>query len=400
MGSHSPLSVLMICPQFHPIVGGYERAALRLSISLCQSGQHVEVWTERRNRQWARDEYVGGIRVRRLFCIFLPGIHTISVLSSLGWNLLVRGRGFDVWHVHQYGSHATLASIMGGLLSRPVVLKLTNTGPEGIAASISESRASRLQTKWLKRMTHYLATSRQAMDEAVDFGVDPRRITILGNGIDTEQFRPPTAAEKARVRQCHALSQSLIAVYVGRLAASKNVAGLLQAWRIVLSTIGSSASVKLVLVGDGPQRGDLEVKIRLLGLGDSVLITGQQTDVTSWFQAADLFVLPSLHEGLSNSMLEAMSCGLPIVTTRVSGCIEAVEQGGAGLLAQTGDCADLGDKLLVMLRSESLRLTCGIAARRFVESHYSMAQVTKRALAIYTNTARKSEQSGSRASIS
>jgi glycosyltransferase involved in cell wall biosynthesis len=174
---------------------------------------------------------------------------------------------------------------------------------------------------------------------------------------------------------------AVVVVYVGRLAASKNIIGLLEAWQGVVGSIGSAAF--LVLVGGGPLQNEVRAHILQTGQKGSVLQAGTQQEVMPWLHAADTYVLASLNEGLSNSLLEAMSCGLPIVVSRVSGCIEAVEQGRAGLLAHIDTPGDLEEKLIRMLRSEDLRRTCSLAARSYVESRYSLSAVAGRIAEVY-----------------
>ena len=97
----NPLDVLMIAPQFRPIIGGYERAAERLAIGLVKEGHHVDVVTERRDSAWPVLETLSGVRVRRLWCLPRRGLHVLTALGSLAWFLLREGRSYHVWHVHQ-----------------------------------------------------------------------------------------------------------------------------------------------------------------------------------------------------------------------------------------------------------------------------------------------------------
>jgi hypothetical protein len=112
------ISILMLSPQFHPIVGGYERAAERLSGALAKLAVDVAVITERREATWPVVEAAGGVKIYRLCCIYRRYLHMVSSLLAFAWFLLWRGRRFDVWHVHQYGLHALLAVALGEALRR------------------------------------------------------------------------------------------------------------------------------------------------------------------------------------------------------------------------------------------------------------------------------------------
>src|SRR5690349_8888388 len=130
------LQVLAICPQFRPLVGGYERAAERLSGALAALGVGVVVIAERRDRSWPVKECIDGYVVRRLSCSYQRHRHALTSLISFAAYLLRHGGKFDVWHVHQYGFHAALAIALGKILRRPVILKLPSSGAMGIEKTI------------------------------------------------------------------------------------------------------------------------------------------------------------------------------------------------------------------------------------------------------------------------
>ena len=165
------MRVLMICPQFHPLVGGYERAAERLSAELVRSDCEVTVVTDGRDPRWPSREVMEGYEIRRLYTRFRRGWHIpTSLLSHVLW-LLCHGRRFDVWHVHQYGLHATMAVLIGRLLQRPVILKLTSTVHQGLQSTLTQVRFARLQ-RWAHcRVDACLAVSDEAAIEASAFGI-------------------------------------------------------------------------------------------------------------------------------------------------------------------------------------------------------------------------------------
>jgi len=148
-------------PQFRPLVGGYERAAERLSAALAEAGLHVVVITERRERAWPAVELIDGYEVRRLSCLYRRHLHAVSSLLSFAGFLLRHGRAFDIWHVHQYGSHATLAIALGKLLHRPVVLKLTNSAAMGIEKALGNGIVGRITAFFHQRVSACIAVSEE-----------------------------------------------------------------------------------------------------------------------------------------------------------------------------------------------------------------------------------------------
>jgi glycosyltransferase involved in cell wall biosynthesis len=160
---------------------------------------------------------------------------------------------------------------------------------------------------------------------------------------------------------------------VGRLSKEKNPDGLLHAWQMALPNLDEGW--KLVLVGDGPMRGELEAFVDERRLRDTVLFTGLQANVESWLGAADVYVLASHLEGLSNAMLEAMAIGLPVVSTRVSGVRETIEEAGAGLVVDVGQKGQLADALIRLANDSLLRSQMGSAGRTVILNTYSINHV-------------------------
>jgi glycosyltransferase involved in cell wall biosynthesis len=373
------LRILMISPAFRPLVGGYERAAERLSSALCRAGYRVTVITERRDKKWPRKEVVDHVTVVRLWCVYRMGIHVFTSLMSFASFLLTRGCRYHVFHVHQYGYHAALAVIVGRLLRKPVLIKVTNTSTEGLAPVLANCRFSRAITALHRAVSACIVTSTEAAREAVQFGIPEERIKLLRNGIDVDEFRPATDAEKLRLRIRLGITRSLVVLYSGRLVAVKNVGGLIESW----STIQRDVDAVLVIVGDGPLRSALEAKCRDLGLASAARFIGQQSDVVPWYQVADVFVLSSHYEGLSNSLLEAMSCGLPVVSTRVSGSVDIFADIDIGELTAPGDAEAMATSLARLLADPARRAACGSRARAYAKAKYSINSVAKDTSALY-----------------
>ena len=130
--------------------------------------------------------------------------------------------------------------------------------------------------------------------------------------------------------------------------------------------------VRFVIAGDGDNRAELEAYAAKLGIASKVLFTGFRTDLPHLLAEADLSVLPSLSEGLSNSILEAMSAGVPVVATNVGGNPEIVEDGVTGLLVPARDSAALAKAMIRMFEEPGLRLEFGAAGRRRINTVFSM----------------------------
>lgn len=375
------MNILMLCPQFRPLTGGYERAAERLAIALVARGNAVTIITERRESAWPRSEDLQGVKVRRLWCVFRRGLHKITSLFSFSVWLLWHGRSFAVWHVHQYGAHATLAVVLGQLLRRPVVLKLTSSGVQGVAAALRGLRWSRAHRWAHRQVAACIAVSAETAREARALGIPQARIHAIGNGVDTAILRPAVADVRRQARWQRALGDGLVALAVGRLAVEKHPLGMLQAWGLALPRLPAGA--RLIWVGDGPLRPAVAACIEQLGLGQSVHLAGHAEDVPAWLATADLFVLSSHNEGMANTLLEAMACGLPSVATAVSGVPQLLGESGAGRVVPIGDLAALADAIVDLAGDAAVRARMGAQARATVEADYAIDVVVQRMLAVY-----------------
>lgn len=368
------MKILMIAPQFKPLVGGYERACERLAVALAANGNDVMVCAERRDKSWAKREEMNCVRIQRWWCTYKPKLHVITSLLGLAGFLLRNGRGFNVWHVHQYGMHAALAVAMGKMLRRPVALKLTSTGPQGLAATLATARLGALQRWAHRRVSACIAVSAEAGAEAVSFGIPPSRVVEIPNGMDISAFAPVAPEERARLRRALGLDPSRqVALFLGRLAAAKNPLALLQAWALLKPRLTQSWT--LVMVGNGPLRAEVERQVRELGMEADVLVVGESKQVSQWLGAADLFVLSSLTEGMANALLEAMACGLPSVVTQVSGMDQLVREPQTGLVVPIDKPEAMASALLCLQADPERRQRMGQRARELITRRFAIAQI-------------------------
>jgi len=167
---------------------------------------------------------------------------------------------------------------------------------------------------------------------------------------------------------------------VGRLAAQKSLPTLLEG---LAQALPACSSLHLLLVGDGPERPALAHQAHALGLDGHVTFAGQQSDVRPYFEAADLFVLPSAAEGISNALLEAMSAGLACLATPVGGSPAVLEQGRCGLLLPVGQAAAWGQALAELGRDPERRQRLGQAAQQRIFSQYDFGVVGAQYEALY-----------------
>ncbi len=269
---------------------------------------------------------------------------------------LFRAERIDVVHTHDERPH-----IYGAFAARLAgASRLIHTRHHGMADRLSRRQAGLVRLA--ARLTDpFVCVSADSARQAVRQGVPARRVRVLHNGIDLTRFDPPAVREGGPV------------VTVARLSPEKDIGTLLHA--AVLAAREDDA-FRLEIAGDGACMADLRRTATELGLNGRVRFHGQVRDVPALLARAGLFVLPSLTEGVSLTLLEAMACGLAVVATRVGGNPEVVADGETGLLTPPGDPAALSRALLRLRRDDPERLRMGQAGRRRVERWFDVRRMT------------------------
>ncbi len=220
-------------------------------------------------------------------------------------------------------------------------------------------------------VSHYVAVSKDLASYLVDrVRVSERRISQIYNGVDTQRFSIDRQSARLAMPPGFADPDLFVVGTVGRLQAVKNQATLIRAFAELSARTQEADRCRLVIVGDGPKREELAALVAELGISERVLLAGASDEVPRFLAAMDLFVLPSLAEGISNTLLEAMSCGVAVAASAVGGNVEILEPGQSGTLFAPTDVDELTNILqsYVLDRERTARL--GEAARaRAVAAH-------------------------------
>lgn len=205
---------------------------------------------------------------------------------------------------------------------------------------------------------------------ASQLNMEADEFNVLPNGVDTKQFTPAEDRLAVRRRLGLPLDRPII-LSIGNLKPIKGHDVLLDALALLSDR---AANATTIFVGHDYLNGSLQ-RFAASHLSErDIRFVGRQDDVLPWYQAADLFVLPSHSEGLSNALLEAMACGLSVVATNVGGNADAVDHARSGLLVEPGCPRSLADAITELLADESQRAALGDEARRHVEQSFNIVQ--------------------------
>ncbi len=241
--------------------------------------------------------------------------------------------------------------------------------------------------KFMRFFVHqYIAVSKDLENWlATMVGISPAKVRQIYNGVDYCRFGPESVKPLALLQaRWGGLDGILVVGTVGRLTPVKDQQLLLRAvahLRKGHPRLGSL--LRLVIVGDGPLYPMLAQLVEQLALQDVVWLAGDRDDVPDLLQAMDIFVLPSLGEGVSNTVLEAMASGLPVIATAVGGNIELVEEGFNGSLVAPGDHEALSDAMVSLLNNNGERARQGANARQRVCQQFDWDRTVDAYLGVY-----------------
>lgn len=254
---------------------------------------------------------------------------------------------------------------------------------------VGDLDGSNRKYQWVRRfyrpfVTYYIALSRDLEDYLTDtVGMARTEVAQIYNGVDAERFFP--AARREQIHGCPFTGEDLWLVgTVGRMQTVKNQTDLAKAFIAALRMAPElKSAMRLVMVGDGPLRAASLALLEQAGCADLAWLPGERGDVPEILRGLDCFALPSLAEGISNTILEAMASGLPVVATDVGGNRELIEEGTTGTLVSSGDVQAMAREIVALARNRERAQDMGRAGRLAVERKYSMAAMVRQYQGLY-----------------
>ena len=248
---------------------------------------------------------------------------------------------------------------------------------------------------WLRRLHAPLAHGFVAVSEdlrrlmVARWGVPAGRVEQIYNGVDLSRFEPVPRPRRDLLPPALVTGDGWLVGTVGRLQAVKDQATLLRALAEVLQRRPSwRERLAVAIVGEGPMLSELQTAAAALGVADRCWFTGARDDVPALMRCFDLFVLPSLNEGISNTVLEALASGLPVLATAVGGNVELVPDGEVGATFAPGDAQGLAALMLRYLDDVDLRRRHGEAARRRALQLFSLPAMVSAYARVYERLSR------------
>jgi glycosyltransferase involved in cell wall biosynthesis len=344
--------ICILNASFYPMIGGGESHSKLLAENLISRGGQVFVLTRRSKKELKFSEMVGEIPVIRVPPSGFKRWGKYLWLFPASIRLFQMRNHYDIIYVCGLRIAGIFGVITGKILKKKSILRSESCGELSGDFIWNYSNFRKKSTPGiliqililsrnfiLKNASCFLGISKAICDEYLSCAVDPKKIVKIPNGIDTSKFQPVDQNEKKNLRQKLKLPSNLIFSYSGKLNKGKGLELLLRVWK---SIILKRHDAHLLLVGSGDHQflsceHELKSYVKENQMQNNVTFTGFVENVQDYLKASDFFVFPSENEALGLSLLEALSCELPVITTKTGGILDIIDNEKNGLLVNVGD---------------------------------------------------------------
>lgn len=349
--------------------GGLEKVAIALADGVDKRKYRVIICCLDRLGDFAREAESRGITV--ILVGRKPGID-----MSLPFRLsrIFKDEKIDIVHSHNFAP--MLYGTIGAKMAKVRLILNTIHGRE------KKIKHNYIWSKICGFNDYVVTISQDARNEFLKYAkIKPDRVKVIHNGVDVFNIIT-TTDNKAMKEKLGILSSDFVVGTVSRLSGEKDQFTLLKAFKEVANNL---SNVRLVIAGDGKLKRELESYSAQLGISDKVLFLGFRNDIGDILPVFDVFVLTSLTEGISISLLEAMAASKPVVATRVGGNLEIIKDGETGYLVPPKNSREIANAIMLLLRDRDLSGRIGSEARNKVENYFSLNKMVSEYETFYEN---------------
>ena len=357
----------------YPTVGGSGILATRLGVELAKIGHEAHFITY--ERPYAIQGYdIPNVKVHLVSVVEYPLFkyppYTIALASEMA--RVTKRENLDLLHVHYALPHATAAQLAREITSKPYVTTLHGSDVTILGSDPSYEPTNTMSIEHSDAIT---TVSKYMAREAKDnLGIE-KEIKVIPNFVDHELYQP---APCQIIDNPH--PRAITLVHVSNFRPVKRIEDLIYSMCIITK---KEPDAQLILVGDGPERHRIERLIDKLDLRRNILVTGYRSDVAAMMNCADALVLCSETENAPLTILEGMSCGLPIIATNVGGIPEQVQDGKNGFIVPVKHPEEIAEAALKLNADENLLAVMGANARKTVLERYTKDKVIKEYIEVY-----------------
>jgi glycosyltransferase involved in cell wall biosynthesis len=297
---------------------------------------------------------------------------------------ILKGQNFDLVHTNGY-----FADIIGVPASRLLGIPHIATCHGFISNDRNLKNYNKLDIMALRFTKRIIAVSEGIKNDLISSGVKRQQVIVLQNAVELSMDDNMFLKHRDYVRnKYHIRKDEIVLGYIGRISEEKGLRYLMEAGS---KLIHSGVPLKIMIVGDGPQKIEMEKFAQQAGLQNKVIFAGFQKDIETWLPSMDVFVLPSLTEGTPMALLESMACGIPVIATRVGGVPKVIESGINGILVDPADPVKLYKELKIVLNNHSLRKRMAQKAIDTIKKKHSINDWCRKIEGQYNFLAQKKE---------
>ncbi len=377
----APIRVLFVVDSTFPGAGGAEAQARKLARALNSQNAQIEFVSPRTVLELPVNDTVDGTPCHRIHYPHIKFIGAGILLVRFAFYLFKRRNDFDVVHVHITRLLATVAVLMRPLTGLPVIAKISGyfEFKGGILDPDSKNPANAFLRSTLRRIDYVQTISVQTRERLLEAGFAEKQIKFIPNGIDSAE-----SIEKLELTsdEADADKDTMVFGYCGRLRQIKGVEVLIDAFSAFVKT-NPDVPAKLRIAGGGILFEKLTQQVQAIGLTDCIEFLGTVEDTHDFYSTLDVYIQPSFAEGLPNSVIEAMVCGLPILATNIGGNKDLVNHDKEGWLFEAGDSEALS-ALMQRCIDEPTELTrFGENGRARIVDTYDFSSVTRDLMDLY-----------------
>jgi len=378
--------VLMVTGVYLPEINGAVLQCKKIISSLSNKVE-FEILSGSVNRVICEDTLDCGVRIARISAgdsgVVLKFFFVLFFLIK--FTAVVRR--VEIVHVHGFSLRNSLLIVAARLFRKKVILKMTSFGKDD---PLSVRQNSKILWQLYKMVNAFIAISPAFAKSAESTGLALGRCHLIPNSVDTQKFRPASISSRKSLRErlCVENDEKLL-LFVGHFSTEKRPVMIYDAWRALVE---EGYSCKLIMIGktssgfeiDSNLAQHIRADAKIRGLSQKLTILEFTETISDFMMAADVFVHPSVREGLPNVVLEAMASSLPCIVTRLPGVTDfLIRNGETGLLIEKDDLGGLIFCLKLLLRDQSLSDRLGTKARELVVSNYGCSRVSRETLNLY-----------------
>ncbi|MBI4689216.1 MAG: glycosyltransferase family 4 protein [Nitrospirae bacterium] len=388
----SDLRVCIVSAVYHLSLGGLGRQAQLLSEKIHEKGVKIFVIT-RKMKGIPEQDYRKDIEIIRIWtpCANVSVLEEVGIKSllislffSLGcaWNLFKKRNAYEIVHFH--GARAALFFNIPvlKLLGKKILAKVSAANHALEAGSLKGNYLflGNLLAWLVRKVDIFIATSDEIRNSLLHDEITGDKIVRIPNFIDMSKYSAIKDTQKDILKGQFGIEGKIIVTFSGRIVPRKGVEVLLRAWDRITKEFNNAF---LLILGSGSSLHEMGKIVSMLKMEESVNFLGWRSDTNDFLNITDIFVLPSLQEGMPNSLLEAMAFGLPCIASRIGGAVDVIEDGISGILFESGNMSELASAMVRLLKDEKLRKRLGEEARKRIEDSFSIDSIANEYVKLY-----------------